>query len=188
MSRCPWAVKKTSHSKSIHCTYSETHEKKDRKHADLSKSLNQLWSQSTNAPLSYVTVLWPIVRIKHWRSLASSTMWRLPMSTFTIHVRWQPSLQKLGGLQPDLNGLNDIMSLLQEKPMLQSDVLRPLLTKYLPFFYKATDAQFIANFRIWAQHWIVANGDKEINRNEARFLASKRPFASEEFLLSDNPI
>jgi hypothetical protein len=37
-----WAVKKTSHSKSICCAYSETHEKKDRKHADLSKSLNQL--------------------------------------------------------------------------------------------------------------------------------------------------
>jgi hypothetical protein len=57
------------------------------------------------------------------------------------------ALEKSGGLQPDLNGLNDIMSLLREKPMLQIHVLRPLLTKYLPF-YKATDLQFIANFRI----------------------------------------
>jgi hypothetical protein len=57
----------------------------------------------------------------------------------------QHALQKSGGLQPDLNGLNDIMSLLWEKPMLRSDVLCPLLAKYRPF-YKATDAQFIANF------------------------------------------
>jgi hypothetical protein len=32
-----WAVKKTPHSKSIQCTYSATHNKKDRKHADVSK-------------------------------------------------------------------------------------------------------------------------------------------------------
>jgi hypothetical protein len=32
-----WAVKKTTHSKSIHCAYSATQDKKDRKHADISK-------------------------------------------------------------------------------------------------------------------------------------------------------
>jgi hypothetical protein len=32
-----WAIKKTSHSKSIQCAYSATHDKKDRKHPDLSK-------------------------------------------------------------------------------------------------------------------------------------------------------
>jgi hypothetical protein len=32
-----WAVKKTTHSKSIQCAYSATHDKKDRKHAHLSK-------------------------------------------------------------------------------------------------------------------------------------------------------
>jgi hypothetical protein len=32
-----WAIKKTNHSKSIRCAYSETHEKKDYKHMDLSK-------------------------------------------------------------------------------------------------------------------------------------------------------
>jgi hypothetical protein len=59
------------------------------------------------------------------------------------------------------------MSLLQEKAMLQSYVLLPLLAKYLPLFYKATDVQFIANFRIQAQHWLVANGNKEITMEEA---------------------
>jgi hypothetical protein len=98
------------------------------------------------------------------------------------------ALQKSGGLQPDLNGLNDIMSLLREKPMLQSDVLQPLLAKYLPF-YTATDLVFLVNFRLRAQHWLVNNGDKELNMEEARHLSSKRSWASEEFLLKDdNPM
>jgi hypothetical protein len=32
-----WAVKKTNHSKSIQCAHSKTHEKKDKRHVDLSK-------------------------------------------------------------------------------------------------------------------------------------------------------
>jgi hypothetical protein len=32
-----WAVKKTTHSKSIQCAYSATHDKKDRKHVNVSK-------------------------------------------------------------------------------------------------------------------------------------------------------
>jgi hypothetical protein len=77
------------------------------------------------------------------------------------------------------------MSLLREKPMLQSDVLRPLLAKYLPF-YAATDSMFIVNFRLQAQHWLVTNGNNELTMEEARRLSSKRRWASEEFLLEDN--
>jgi hypothetical protein len=98
------------------------------------------------------------------------------------------ALQKSGGLQPDLNGLNYIMSILHEKPMLQSDVLWSLLAKYLPF-YTATDSMFLVNFRLQAQHWLVNNGDKELNMEEARHLSSKQPWALEEFLLKDdNPM
>ncbi len=105
----------------------------------------------------------------------------------TTIFHWQ-ALQKSGGLQPDLNGLNDIMSLLREKPMLQSDVLRPLLAKYLPF-YTATDSMFLVNFRLRAQHWLVNNSNKELTMEEARRLSSKRSLASEEFVLKeDNPM
>jgi hypothetical protein len=96
------------------------------------------------------------------------------------------ALQKSGCLQPDLNGLNGIMSVLREKPMLQSDVLRPLLAKYLPF-YAATDSMYIVNFRCRAQHWLVTkNGDKELTMEETRHLSSKQRWASKEFLLKDN--
>ena len=79
------------------------------------------------------------------------------------------------------------MSLLRQKPILQSGVLRPLIAKYLPF-YKATDAKFIANFRLRAQNWLVAHGDKELTMEEARTLSSKRPYASDEFVMNDNPM
>jgi hypothetical protein len=97
------------------------------------------------------------------------------------------ALQISGGLQPDLNGLNDIMSLLREKPMLSLGVLRPLIAKNLPF-YKATDAKFICNLWLRAQNGLVANGDKELTMEEARTLSSKRPYASDKFVLSDNPM
>ena len=95
------------------------------------------------------------------------------------------AVQKAGGLQPDLNGLNDIMSLLREKPMLPADVLRPLLAKYLPF-YTTTDSMFLVNFRLRAQHWLVNNGDKELTMEEARHLSSKKSLASQEFVLKED--
>ncbi len=55
------------------------------------ESLNQLWSQFTNAHSSFGTLLWPTVRIEHWRNTTLSTWWRLRTSTLFIHVRWQPS-------------------------------------------------------------------------------------------------
>jgi hypothetical protein len=94
------------------------------------------------------------------------------------------ALQKSGGLQPNLNGLNKIVSLLRKKP---SAVLRPLIAKYLPF-YKATNAKCIANFRLRAQNWLVAHGDKELTMDEAQTLLSKWPFASDEFVLNDDPM
>jgi hypothetical protein len=46
----------------------------------------------------------------------------------------------------------------------------------------------IGNFRLCAQNWLVANGDKELTMEEARTLSSKRPYASDEFVLNDNPM
>jgi hypothetical protein len=192
MSLGAWAIKKTSHSKSIQCAYSATHDKKDRKHPDVSKRRKLeptlKWVYKCPFIIRYSVVaycknralkkpdIFYHVKITHVNYDHTCQM----SSTF----HWQ-ALQKSGCLQPDLNGLNDIMSLLREKPMLQSDVLQPLLAKYLPF-YAATDSMFIVNFRRRAQHWLVTNGDKELTMEEARHLSSKRRWASKEFLLKDD--
>jgi hypothetical protein len=190
-----WAIKKTSHSKSIQCAYSATHDKKDRKHPDVSKrrklepTLKSVYKCPFIIRYSFVAYcknralkkpdIFYRVKITHINYVHACQM------TTIFH---RQALQKSGCLQPDLNGLNDIMSLLREKPMLQSDVLRPLLAKYLPF-YTATDSMFIVNFRLRAQHWLVTNGDKELTMEEARHVSSTRKLASEEFLLKDdNPM
>ena len=190
-----WAIKKTMHSKSIQCSYSSTHDKKDRKHPNpdkrrkLEPTLKSVYKCPFIIRYSFVAYcknkalkkpdIFYRVKITHVNFVHTCQM------TTIFH---RQAVQKAGGLQPDLNGLNDIMSLLREKPMLQSDVLRPLLAKYLPF-YIATDSQFIVNFRLRAQHWLVNNGDKELTMEEARRLSSKRSVAAEEFVLNeDNPM
>jgi hypothetical protein len=190
-----WAIKKTMHSKSIQCSYSSTHDKKDRKHTNpdkrrkLEPTLKSVYKCPFIIRYSFVAYcknralkkpdIFYQVKITHVNFVHTCQM------TTIFH---RQALQKSGGLQPDLNGLNDIMSLLREKPLLQSDVLRPLLAKYLPF-YTATDSSFLSNFRRRAQHWLVHNGDKDLTMEEARHLSSKRSLASEEFLLKeDNPM
>ena len=190
-----WAIKKTMHSKSIQCSYSSTHDKQDRKHPNpdkrrkLEPTLKSVYKCPFIIRYSFVAYcrnkalkqpdIFYHVKITHVNFVHTCQM------TTVFH---RQALQKSGGLQPDLNGLNDIMSLLREKPMLKADVLRPLLSKYLPF-YTATDSMYLVNFRRRAQHWIVHNGDKELTMEEARHLSSKRRWASEEFLLEDdNPM
>jgi hypothetical protein len=189
-----WAVKKIHTTKSIRCAYSPSHEKKDRKHIDVSKrrklepTLKSVYKCPFTIRYSFVAYCKnPALKkpdiFYHVKITQVNYQHTCQMST----IFHRQALQKSGGLQPDLNGLNDIMSLLREKPMLSSGVLRPLIAKYLPF-YKATDAKFICNFRLRAQNWLVANGDKELTMEEARTLSSKRPYASDEFVLSDNPM
>ncbi len=190
-----WAVKKTSHSKSIQCAYSATHDKKDRKHPDKSKRRKLEPTLKSVYKCPFIIRYSFVAYTKNKALKKPDIFYHVKITHVNFHHTCQmttifhrQALQKSGGLQPDLNGLNDIMSLLWEKPMLWSDVLRPLLTKYLPF-YKATDAMFLVNFRMRAQHWLLTNGVKELTMEEARNLSSKRPLASEEFLFNnDNPM
>ncbi len=140
-----WAIKKTSHSKSIQCAYSATHDKKDRKHPDASKrrKLEPTLKLVYKCPF---IIRYSFVAYCKNRALKKPDIFYHVKITHTNYdhacqmttIFHRQALQKSGCLQPDLNGLNDIMSLLREKQMLQSGVLRPLLAKYLPF-YAATD-------------------------------------------------
>lgn len=97
------------------------------------------------------------------------------------------AIQKSGNQQPNLIGMNDVMSLLREKPMLSAETLRPLLVKYLPTYY-GIDAKFIANFRQRAQHYMLHHGDTELCMTDVHKVSSRKPLASDELLLSDDPL
>jgi hypothetical protein len=149
-----WAIKKTSHSKSFYCTYSVTHDKQDRKHPDLSKrrkiepTLKSVYKCPFIIRYSFVAYCNKNRALKkpdifHHVKITNVNFAHTCQMTTIFH---RQALQKPGGLQPNLNGVNDIMPLLREKPMLQLEVFRTLLAKYLRF-YKARDAMFTANFR-----------------------------------------
>jgi hypothetical protein len=190
-----WAIKKTSHSKSIQCAYSTTHDKKDRKHPDVSK--RRKLEPTLKSVYKCLFIIWySFVAYCKKRALKKPDIfYHAKITHINYHNTCQMSttfhrqaLQKSGCLQPDLNGLKDIMYLLREKPMLQSNVLQPLLAKYLPF-YAATDSMFVVNFCLRAQHWLVTNGDKELTMEETGHLSSKWRWASAESLLKDdNPM
>jgi hypothetical protein len=191
-----WAIKKTSHSKSIQCAYYVTHDKQDRKHPDLSKrcKIEPTLKSVHKCPfiIRYSFVAYCENRALKKRDIfyhVKITNVNFAHTCQMTRIFHRQALQKPGGLQPDLNGVNDIMSILSEKPMLQLEVIYLLLAKYLPF-YKATDTMFIASFRRQDNHWLVTNGDKELTMEEVlRLSASKKSLASEEFLLNkDNPI
>jgi hypothetical protein len=96
------------------------------------------------------------------------------------------SKQKNGTLQPDLNGLSDIIGLLLEKPNLKPDLLRPLLLKYIPY-YKSIDAKFIHNFRQRALHWIIHQSRRDFLMEDAHHLSSKAIIAVDEYVVWEDP-
>jgi hypothetical protein len=189
-----WAVKKTNHSKSISCSYSATHNLKSRKHLDptlrrkLDTSLKDIYKCPFKIRYSFVAYS------KNKALKKPDILYKVKITTVNfVHtcqlttIFHRQALQKGGGCQPDLNGLNDIVSLLKHKPNLQCEFLRPLLAKYLPF-YNARDAQFLVNFRSRVNMFVLNHGDKELTMEDARKLSSKRSLASDEFLLNDNPM
>ena len=64
------------------------------------------------------------------------------MSTTSQRV----ALQLSGHGQPNLEGMNTVISLLKEQPGLSNTLLRPLLQKYLPHYKGMDAAPFLGTF------------------------------------------
>jgi hypothetical protein len=88
-------------------------------------------------------------------------------------------------LIPDLAGLQDVLSILQEHPHLDHKVLRTLLQKYVPF-YQSIDGTFIRNFRLRAMNYL--DNDHDLTMLEARALTCRSKSASDELVSYDNPM
>jgi hypothetical protein len=112
-----WAVKKTNHSKSIQCAYSTSHTKKDRRHADVSKrrklepTLKSVYKCPFVIRYSYVAycknkaIKKPGDIFYHVKITSINFQHTCQMTT----IFHRQTVQLSGGLQPDLNGVNDIM-------------------------------------------------------------------------------
>ena len=188
-----WAVNKVHVTKRICCSYSATSNKKSRLHPDRAKRrkvetsaktlyqcpfqirysfMNYSKKTPTKKPNIFYRV--KITRVNYEHTCQLSTVFH------------RESKQKNGTLQPDLNGLSDIIGLLREKHILKPDLLRPLLLKYIPY-YKTIDAKFIRNFRQRALHWIIHQSGRDFLMEDACHLSSNAVIAADEYVVWEDP-
>jgi hypothetical protein len=108
-----WAIKKMLHSKLIQCSYYVTHDKKDGKHPDpyerhkLERALNSIYK----CPF---IIRYGFVAYCKNRALKKPDIVNFLHTCQMATIFHRQALQKSGCLQPDLNGLGNIMSLLWE--------------------------------------------------------------------------
>ena len=95
------------------------------------------------------------------------------------------AVQKSGQAQPNIDGVNDVVSILQDRPLFPMEMLWPLLTKYLPF-YHSISLQFAANFCWRMQLWIIQNRNRSVLRDDVNYLSQRRKIAAANEELVDD--
>jgi hypothetical protein len=189
-----WAVQKVHGQKEITCSYGINRGKKPEElHADPTKQSTQKSSlKRTDSPCPFFISYSLVNCTKHgWKPYpfyfvkVTSVQYNhnCPMSTVSHRV----ALRKSGQAQPNLEGMNTILSLLKEQPGLPNTVLRPLLQKYLPH-YKAMDSSFMRNFRMRALKFIILDPCQDLTLQDVNQVASRTNIAAEEIVDLDQPI
>ena len=189
-----WAVQKVHGQKKITCSYGINHGKKpEEPHADPRKQRKQKSSlKMTDTPCPFFISYSLVNCTKYGRKpdpfyfvKVTSVQYNhnCPMSTVSHRV----ALRKSGQAQPNLEGMNTILSLLKEQPGLPNTVLRPLLQKYLPH-YKAMDSSFMRNFRMRAHKFIILDPCQDLTLQDVNQVASRTNMAAEEIVDLDQPI
>jgi hypothetical protein len=186
-----WAVQKVHCQKKITCLYGPNYGKKPQLHVDLSKRrkpMASLKNDSCPFRISYGFVNKPKDEPKpdvfYFAKIVSvNYQHNCSMSTISHHV----ALQKSGHAQPNLEGMNTILSLLKEQPGLPNPVLCPLLQKYLPH-YKAMDSAFMRNFWTRALKFIILDPTQDLTLQDVNEVASLSNMAAEEIINLDQPI
>lgn len=188
-----WAVNKVHSAKMVRCFYSESPQKKRKLHGDPAKR------RKVDPSVKDVYKCPFLIRYSY-KNYAHQSKHRKPNIFYQVKITaanyehtcqlstvfHRESKQKNGTLQPNLNGLSDIIGLLREKPNLKPDLLRPLLLKYIPY-YKAIDAKFIRNFRQRAIHWIIHQSGRDFMMKDARHLSSNAVVAADEYVVREDP-
>ncbi len=188
-----WAVNKVHVTKRICCSYSATSNKKSRLHPDRAKRRKVETSAKTLYQCPFQIRYSFMNYSKKTPTKKPNIFYRVKITGVNYEhtcqlstVFHRESKQKNGTLQPDLNGLSDIIGLLREKPNLKPDLLRPLLLKYIPY-YKTIDAKFIRNFRQRALHWIIHQSGRDFLMEDARHLSSNAVVAADEYVVREDP-
>ena len=186
-----WAIQQVHGSSKISCHYGKIVGQKRTLHGDASKQRRQKVSvKELNCPFFISYALMNVIKHEkkpntfyQMRIVSVSYDHNCCMSTTSHRV----ALRQSGQGQPNLEGMNTVLSLLKEQPGLPNTLLRPLLQKYLPH-YKGMDSSFLRNFRNKAIKFICLNPNCELTLQDAQAVASQSFTASEEVIDLDQPI
>ena len=95
--------------------------------------------------------------------------------------------QKQGHLEVSISGMIDILSIISEKPRVASNVLCPMILKYIPS-YTGLTLEYIINFRKRVLLFLIKNTNyQELTYNQAIALSSRRMIAADEMSDLDDP-
>jgi hypothetical protein len=188
-----WAINKVHITKRICCFYAEPCNKKSRLHEDPAK-LRKIETSAKSVYKCPFEIRYSFMgysqnkeskkpNIFYWVKITGVNYEHTCQLSTVFH---RESKQKNGTLQPDLNGLSDIIGLLRETPNLKTDLLQPLLLKYIPY-HKSIDANFIHNFRQRALHWIIHQSGRDFLMEDARHLSSNAVIAANEYVVQEDP-
>ena len=104
-------------------------------------------------------------------------------------ISHRKAMRRSGRLALDLKPLQVLLTLLREKPNLDSQTLRPLLLKHLPH-YVSINSTLIRNLRLKAiAYWAIHDEADELTMDEAeRVFDLNTPLASDDIISSDDPM
>lgn len=192
-----WAVTRVVAPKSIQCYYSKSKDKRKKIHPDGNKRRRQDTSLKDLYECPF-EVRWSFQ--KGYACSKESPHWK-PNVMFNVHITkatyehtcqlsttsQRRAIQSNGSAVLNLEGMNDILTIINTKPNIEPLELRPFLQKYLPH-HKSMDAKFIGNFRLRALQFICTHGDRPLSFEEATQLSSTHPLAADEVVDMDSPL
>ena len=104
-------------------------------------------------------------------------------------ISHRKAMRRSGRLALDLKPLQVLLTLLREKPNLDTQTLRPLLLKHLPH-YVSINSSLIRNLRLKTiAYWAIHDEEDELTMDEAeRVFDLNTPLASDDIISSDDPM
>ena len=189
-----WAVQKVHSQKKITCSYGLNHGKKSQLHGDdvskQRKSRSSVKNLDSPCPFSISYSLVNVYKPDKKPGvfyLAKITTVNYEHNCCMSSMSHRVALRRSGQAQPNLEGMNTILSLLKEQPALLNTILCPLLQKYLPH-YKAMDPSFMRNFKNRALQFIIQDPCHELSMQEVIQVTSQSNCAANKTIDLDQPL
>ena len=190
-----WAVRKTHPGKYIACHFGKSNNKKVL-HDDVTKRRFTATSPKSSVQCPFHIAYSYNVNYTHNKSRQLPEIYYHVKTTCVNYTHtcgvdtlsYKEAKQRCGDIQPDLNGVQDIIAFLCNRPTMSLQVLWPFMVKYIPK-YKGTSSQFMLNFRNWCLKFILENKMENMpTAQDSLKFQNVSDTTAEELLVDDSPL